>query len=193
MKCFCFMGNGPGWYQDILASNSAQKISHGMHTAQTISDKEEGAARHLSKCRFYPSNGPGPLLKRRRRMLGHIVEWQFTLRCAFCQEQKRAVFQDNTGRILSCLGPQIHTIIRSENPFVSSVCAAPPRLGATLRALAMQWWLFDLSGHLTSRESTRKSRVGTGWQRPPSSHFSWPVLLMHRWRYRVFFFNWYPP
>ena len=27
--------------------------------AQTISDKEEGAARHLSKCRFYPSNSAG--------------------------------------------------------------------------------------------------------------------------------------
>ena len=33
----------------------------------------------------------------------------------------------------------VPTIVRSENPFVSSVCAAPPRLGAILRALAMQW------------------------------------------------------
>ena len=56
-KCFCFMGIADT--EIFWASNSAQKISHGMHTAQTISDKEEGAARHLSKCRFYPSNGAG--------------------------------------------------------------------------------------------------------------------------------------
>ena len=172
---------GHGWYWDIFGIKfCAGDLSR---YAQTISDKEEGAARHLSKCRFYPSNGADPLPKRH-------IKWQFMLRCAFGEEQKRTVFQDNTGRISSCLGPQIRTIVRSENPFVSSVCAAPPRLGATLRALAMQWWLFDLSGHLTSRESTRKSRVGTGWQPPPCSHFSWPVLLMHRWRHLYTLFDW---
>ena len=156
---------------------SMQKISHGTDKIW----QRRGAARQ--HCAHKPLTSADPsgdfipkmvqicALPKRRRIEASpkfrdtsqnikAVEWQH-VRCA-CN-QKSAVFQDNRGRISSCLKGPSWQSWDLKTPLSGLRLRRSPKVGWVQQSscwqVAMQWGLYVqlASAHLTSCESTRKS------------------------------------
>ena len=177
-----------------------QKISHGTDKIW----QRRGAARQ--HCAHKPLTSADPsgdfipkmvqicALPKRRRIEASpkfrdtsqnikAVEWQH-VRCA-CN-QKSAVFQDNRGRISSCLKGPSWQSWDLKTPLSGLRLRRSPKVGWVQQSSAGKWqcnggftcnWLVPI----WPAASPHGSRC-SGWHQPNSSHFCWPVLLHLRHR-----------